>query len=85
MFELADRRGRVVFVGEAGGRSRFGLRSEVAQAFSDVSEATQYRFEVTTAYQTRYQELLMLHQVQQGELPRCSRKVATLGRLSPHP
>lgn len=83
VFELADDQGRVVFVGYAGGRSRFGLRGEITSAFDTVAGARQYRYEVTTAYLTRYQELLMTHQATYGALPPGNGPVAGLGRLSP--
>lgn len=68
VFELADERGEVLFIGMAGGRSTFGLRGEIS-ARRALTRARSFRYEVTTAYLTRYQELLMRHQARSGQLP----------------
>lgn len=83
VFELADSSGSVMFVGYAGGRSRFGLRGEIQTAVAALPGATRYRYEVTTAYLTRYQELLMAHRAVSGTLPPGNGDVTGLGRLSP--
>lgn len=83
VFELADASGTVVFVGFAGSRSRFGLKSEVAAALAGCADATAFRCEVTTAYLTRYQELLMRHRAEYGRLPAANPAMPGLGRLSP--
>ncbi len=83
VFELGDAQGKVLYIGFAGGRSRFGLRGEVAAAAARVPAARRYRCEVTTAYLTRWQELLMVHHADHGALPLCNDKVPGLGRLSP--
>jgi len=83
VFELADAGGRILYVGYAGGRSRFGLRSEVAAAAADVPAACRCRIEVTTAYLTRWQELLMLHRAVHGSLPPGNPALPGLGRLHP--
>ena len=83
VFEFADASGNVIFIGRADARSRFGLRSEVAQRAADIAEARSLRIEITTAYHTRYLELLMVHQADHGALPRCNAPMPSLGRLSP--
>ena len=83
VFELGDADGAVIFVGYAGGRSRFGLRGEIEAAAARCDGAAGYRYEVTTAYLTRYQELLMAHQAASGALPRHNAPMPRLGRLSP--
>jgi len=83
VFELADSGGVVLFVGYAGGRSLFGLRGEIQAAVAGLPGAARYRYEVTTTYLTRYQELLMAHQAVDGALPPGNGAVAGLGRLSP--
>lgn len=83
VYQLGDAAGQVLFIGYAGGRSLFGLRGEVGDAGEQTPHATCYRVEVTTAYLTRYQELLMLHRADHGELPAHSDPVPGLGRLSP--
>jgi hypothetical protein len=82
VFELADDAGQVLYVGYAGGRSRFGLRGEIAAA-ADRLAASRFRYEVTTAYLTRWQELLMGHRAATGALPPGNADVTGLGRLSP--
>jgi hypothetical protein len=83
VFELADAGGRIVYIGYAGGRSRFGLRGEVAAAAARLPAARRYRVEVTTAYLTRWQELLMVHGADHGGLPPGNPPVPGLGRLDP--
>jgi hypothetical protein len=83
VYQIGDDTGAVLLIGYAGGRSRFGLRGEVESAGGNVPGATQFRVEVTSAYLTRYQELLMLHQVDHGTLPPRNEPFVGLGRLSP--
>jgi hypothetical protein len=85
VYQLGDDSGEVLLIGYAGGRSRFGLRGEVESALERAPTATQYRVEITTAYLTRFQELLMLHQADYGTLPVLNDPVPGLGRLSPVP
>jgi hypothetical protein len=83
VFELADAEGRVLFIGFAGGKSPFGLRSEIAKHVA-APAATQFRFEVNMQYQSRWRELLMAHQARYGHLPPANHDVrVSLGRLSP--
>ena len=85
VFELADEQERTLFIGCADGRSLFGLKSAVAEALRGQPDASRFRVEVTTAYRSRYLELLMVFQADHGTLPRCNRLADTppLGRLSP--
>jgi hypothetical protein len=86
VFQLADAAGNVVFIGFAGGRSLFGVRSEVEKALADLpAGATQFRVEINQQYTTRYQELLMLHVHDHGGVPagNVGKPLPTLGRLSP--
>ena len=83
VFELADAAGRVIFIGRADARSLFGLRSEIARHVRAIVPATSVRFEVTTAYHTRYLELLMVHHADHDALPQFNEPMPTLGRLSP--
>ena len=83
VFEFADADERIVFIGRADARSLFGLRGEIARLAKEVPTATLFRFEVTTAYHTRYLELLMVHAYDFGELPRFNPREPTLGRLTP--
>lgn len=86
VFELADAAGHVVFIGFAGGRSLFGVRSEVERTLADKpAGATQFRVEINQQYTTRYQELLMLHVHDHGSVPagNIGKPLPRLGRLSP--
>lgn len=86
VFQLADATGNVLLIGFAGGLSKFGLLGEVRAAFAANPAATQVRYEITTAYHTRYRELLMLHQADHGAWPVRNTDAATitLGQLSPN-
>lgn len=84
VFQLGDADGRVVRIGYAGGRTLFGLRSELEAALAS-GEAAKFRTEVTSQYMSRYEELLMVHKADHGELPPGNAAEARrrLGRLSP--
>ncbi len=84
VYQLADQAGRIVRIGYAGGRTLFGLRSELAAALA-AGEATKFRVEVTSQYLSRYEELLMVHKADFGELPSGNAAEARrrMGRLSP--
>jgi hypothetical protein len=84
VFQLADGEGRVLHIGYAGGRSLFGLRSAIDDAWRQHRGAVNFRYEVTMQYLSRYQELLMLHKADHGALPEGNAgEPMTLGRLSP--
>lgn len=83
VFQFCNADGEVLYIGYAGGNSQFGLRSAIADALTHVEAATGYRLEITMAYLTRYQELLMVHQADHGQLPNANEPVEGLGRLSP--
>lgn len=86
VYQFADSKGDCVFIGFAGGRSLFGLRGEVEKALTAPPEgATQFRVEVNQQYTTRYQELLMVHVHDHGDVPAGNKgkPLPQLGRLSP--
>ena len=86
VYQLGDAQGKVLYIGVADGRSRFGLRGELEGVVArPLVNAVQYRSEVTTAYATRWQELLMVHVADFGALPihNPARDGNNLGRLSP--
>ncbi len=84
VYHLGDAEGRVVRIGYAGGRTLFGLRSELQAALA-AGEAARFRTEVTAQYLSRYEELLMVHVADHGELPpgNAADGRRRLGRLSP--
>ena len=86
VYELANAAGEVLLIGCADARSRFGLRGELVRLVaSPPTGAAQYRVEITTAYLTRWQELMMVHAADHGTLPPLNpaADAARLGRLSP--
>ena len=84
VYQLGDADGRVLRIGYAGGRTLFGLRSELEAALA-AGEAATFRTEVNAQYLSRYEELLMVHKADFGELPAGNGADARrrLGRLSP--
>jgi hypothetical protein len=85
VFQIADTEGLVLYIGYAGGRSLFGLRSAIEEARARLgAAASRFRYEVNQQYMSRYEELLMLHVADHGALPSENRDAPrTLGRLSP--
>lgn len=82
VFQLANAAGDVIYIGAAGGRTLFGLRSEVI-AKAAATGAVSFRVEVTNAYHTRRLELLMVYRSDHGNLPEHNRADHVAGRLSP--
>lgn len=69
VFELGDVEGGTLELGFAGGRSRFGLRSAIAEAAAKHEGAARFRYEVTMQYWSRFEELLAVYLADHGELP----------------
>jgi len=84
VYQLADSDGGVLRIGYAGGRTLFGLRSELEAALK-AGEAARFRTEVTSNYLSRYEELLMVHKADHGALPPGNTAASDrrLGRLNP--
>ena len=85
VYQIADGKGTVLYIGQAGARSPFGLRSELLREAQERRPGCQFRVEVNQQYRTRWLELLMVHQADHGSLPPDNAKnpPANLGRLSP--
>jgi hypothetical protein len=84
VYQIADAAGEVVYIGQAGGRSPFGLRTELAREAAARGPGFQFRVEVNMQYRTRWFELLMVHKADHGGLPADNAKnPPPLGRLSP--
>lgn len=85
VYQIADATGTVLFIGHAGARSAFGLRSELQREARERGRGCQFRVEVNQQYRTRWFELLMVHQADHGALPPDNAKSPppNLGRLSP--
>lgn len=82
IFQLADNLGEVIFIGYAGGNSKFGLKGEVAAAAKQHTDVVSVRVEITTAYLSRFKELMMIHVADHGSVPKLNPPIQ-LGRLSP--
>lgn len=84
VYQVADANGTVLFIGQAGARSPFGLRSELQREHKERGDGCQFRVEVNQQYRTRWFELLMVHKADHGSLPPDNAKSPPpLGRLSP--
>lgn len=68
VFELVDAGGHTVRIGQAGGSETFGLRSALEAVAAERTDLS-FRYECTHGYRSRWQELLMLHHTEHGELP----------------
>jgi len=82
VYQLGSQATGIVFIGCADARSLFGLRSELQK---HLGAGLSFRIEVTTAYQTRYRELLMAFYADHGCYPPMNKldELPKLGRLSP--
>ena len=85
VYQVADAKGTVLFIGQAGARAPFGLRSELQRELAERGTGHQFRVEVNQQYRTRWFELLMVHKADHGALPPDNEKnQPPLGRLSPN-
>ena len=69
VFEIGDDEGATLELGFAGGNSRFGLRSAIAETAAKHERAARFRYEVTMQYWSRFEELLAVYVADHGELP----------------
>lgn len=74
VFQLGTEDGSVAYIGVAGGREPFGLQTAVAAARERATTegwgpVTHLRYEVTHGYMSRWHELLMVHEHDNGSLP----------------
>lgn len=84
VYQIAGTTGAILFIGQAGARATFGLRSEMQRELAERGAGHQFRVEVNMQYRTRWFELLMVHKADHGELPPDNAKnPPPLGRLSP--
>jgi len=86
VYQLSEPNGPIFYIGYAGGRTLFGLRSELERWLRERSgKPAQFRYEVNMQYISRHRELLMLHVADHGELPLANTDVNPhrLGRLHP--
>ena len=88
VYQLANQQSEVLAIGFAGARHPFGIRTALAEEIDRLAElgetATQYRYEFTSNYRSRWNELLMLHIAEFGELPATQgERPSRIGRLNP--
>ena len=85
VYHIADADGTVLSVGYAGAREPFGMQSALRREIEQHGgAATQFRCEFTSNCRSRWDELLMLHLADHGELPEPQRNQAQrVGRLTP--
>ncbi|HXH21010.1 MAG TPA: hypothetical protein VNN10_03195 [Dehalococcoidia bacterium] len=90
IYELADERQRVLYVGFAGSRARFGLRGKLIDHFSEREpnpeirgRARFFRYEVTSAYLSRWVEVVARHN-QSGAIPPGNRWAKEYPRSMPY-
>lgn len=70
VYEIGDSEGCILYIGYAGGRTLFGLRSPLADFLAEPPVANaQFRVELNMQYISRWKELLMDHQAHHGSLP----------------
>ena len=75
VYEIGGADGTLLYIGFAGGRSRYGLRGEITsrieqgQANAAGSDGARFRYEVNQMYLTRYVELLERELKASGGLP----------------
>ncbi|MCP5028423.1 MAG: hypothetical protein GY929_19270 [Actinomycetia bacterium] len=84
VYHIADSEGTVGVIGYAGGQELFGMRSALERELEAATDGARYRYEFNHNYMSRYDELLMLHLADHGELPPANHaETARVGRLSP--
>jgi hypothetical protein len=87
VYQLADTARQVVYIGYGGGREPFGLRSAIETAIaarSAAATARYVRYEITHGYLSRWEELLMVHRHDHGQLPAGNIEAGhRAGRLTP--
>lgn len=84
VYQLANSAAEIVYIGVAGGRSRYGLRGALIDALqAPPAGAVQFRYEVNMAYHTRYLEILQAYRYDYDCLPVGNRDIdeKRIGRL----
>lgn len=73
VYEIADKEGRVLYIGYAGGKHLFGLRGRIAEHFSGEDPnpairgcAYRYHYEITSMWLSRWVELLGRYREEHG-------------------
>ena len=87
VYQLADDAGAIVYIGRAGGRSRYGLKGELETCLADPPHgASRFRAEVNQMYHSRHIELLAAYLHDHGRLPvgNADLDTARIGRIRPY-
>lgn len=87
VYELANDKGEIVYIGAATGRSLHGLKGEISRwAVAPPAGATRFRYEINMAYRTRQFELLGAYRFDHGRDPVVNVERGELypGRLRPN-
>lgn len=82
VFQLANDNEQTIFIGFAGGKSRGGLKHEVAEMLATFPNAESFRYEITTSYWSRFKELMALHWAEHKSYPQLNGQTQG-GRISP--
>ena len=84
VYQLGSEDEGVTYIGCADARTLFGLKGEL-EALLGKGIQTSFRIEITSAYQTRFRELLMVFYADHQRYPRYNDEadLPRLGRLSP--
>lgn len=73
VFEVRNSAGEISFIGFAGGRTRYGLRSAITDSIDQLRAAGDrpdgFRYEVNQMYLTRYVEVLEKYIESAGDIP----------------
>lgn len=73
VFELRNSAGEISFIGFAGGRTRYGLRSAITDSIDQLRAAgdppVAFHYEVNQMYLTRYVEVLEKYIQSAGDIP----------------
>jgi hypothetical protein len=83
VYELREGSGEVIRIGYAGSRSLHGLGGELRERLAHAGPDIWFRFEITSAYLSRHQELLMQYKAVHARLPRDNpERPEQVGRLT---
>ncbi len=90
IYELADENLKVLYVGYAGSRARYGLRGKLMDHFSErepnpeiLGRAVHFRYEVTSSYLSRWTEVIGRYN-QLERLPPANVKAREVPRHMPY-
>ncbi len=84
VYQLSRGDGAVERIGKAGARELFALRSALQRELTAAPAGTLFRYEVNMQYQSRWRELLMLHERDHGAPPpgNTADRPVRLGRMA---